>query len=251
MPRAFTEIEKERIRSRLIESGRECFARYGLAKTTVEDLVKPAGIAKASFYLFFDSKEALYVDTVIAEIPAMVGRLLNASFRQSADTREALVLLMKAMVREIETNPITNVLLGDPSSLDRLTATLDVEKLLVEARTMFAPLLDAIRDAQGRGEIVAGDPQELLYTVGLIKMYPVNKRRVPEPLYSTMLDRSARVIADGLTCPARASRRRAPAARSSGSASETDSPSASATASRRVRAKVTQRPAKPGKGTRK
>ncbi len=213
MPRAFTETEKEKIRGSLIESGRECFARYGLSKTTVEDLVKPAGIAKASFYLFFDSKEALYVDTVIAEIPAMMGRLLDASFRQTSDAREALVLLMKAMVSEIETNPITNILLGDSSSLDRLTATLDVEKLLREARTMFAPLLDEIRAAQVRGEIVAGDPQELLYTVGLIKMYPVNKRRVPEPLYSTMLDRSARVIADGLTCPAQAGKARPSATR--------------------------------------
>lgn len=215
MPRAFTETEKERIRSRLIESGRECFARYGLAKTSIEDLVRPAGIAKASFYLFFESKEALYVETVKAEIPQMMDRLLDASFRKTPVTREALVLLMKAMVREIETSPITNVLLGDPSSLDRLTATLDVQRLLVEARTMFAPLIDEIRDAQKRGEVIPGDPQELLYTVGLIKMYPVTKGRVPEPIYTAMLDRSARVIADGLTCPARAGKAQRPAARGS------------------------------------
>jgi AcrR family transcriptional regulator len=101
MPRAFTETEKATIRGRLIESGRECFGRYGLAKTTIEDLVKPAGIAKASFYLFYESKEALYVETVMAEIPAMMERLLDASFRATHDTREALVELMKAMVHEI------------------------------------------------------------------------------------------------------------------------------------------------------
>jgi hypothetical protein len=55
--------------------------------------------------------------------------------------------------------------------------------------------------------MIDGDPQELLHTLGLIKMYPVNKRRVPEPIYNTMLDRSTRVIADGLTCPARAARK--------------------------------------------
>lgn len=206
MPRAFTETEKETIRRRLIESGRECFGRYGLAKTTIEDLVKPAGIAKASFYLFFESKEALYVDTVVDEIPAMMERLLDASFRRTADTRDALVLLMKAMVLEIETNPITRILLGDPSDLERLTATLNVEKIIAQARTMFAPLLEEVRKAQQAGKMIDGDPQELLYTVGLIKMYPVNKRRVPEPIYNTMLDRSARVIADGLTCPAKAGR---------------------------------------------
>ncbi|MCX6094302.1 MAG: TetR/AcrR family transcriptional regulator [Candidatus Bipolaricaulota bacterium] len=244
MPRAFTETEKETIRGRLIESGRECFGRYGLAKTTIEDLVKPARIAKASFYLFYESKEALYVETVIDEIPAMMERLLDASFRTTNDTRDALVLLMKAMVQEIETNPITRVLLGDPSDLDRLTASLDIEKILRQASTMFAPLIDEIRKAQAQGEIVAGDPQELLYTLGLIKMYPVNKRRVPEPIYNTMLDRSARVIADGLTCPAKAgrvgrptartSRRQAPAIRKENPVSEMDSPARAARATKRA-----------------
>ena len=55
MPRAFTAVEKEAIRDRLMEAGHACFLRYGLKKTTIEDLTKPAGIAKASFYLFFDS----------------------------------------------------------------------------------------------------------------------------------------------------------------------------------------------------
>ena len=244
MPRAFTDTEKETIRGRLIESGRECFGRYGLAKTTIEDLVKPAGIAKASFYLFFESKEALYIETVMAEIPAMIDRLLAASFRKTADTRDALVLLMKAMVHEIETNPITRVLLGDPSDLERLTATLDVKKILGQARTMFAPLLDEIRKAQAKGEMIDGDPQELLHTLGLIKMYPVNKRRVPEPIYNTMLDRSARVIADGLTCPAKAgnvgrptartSRRQAPAVRKENPVSKMDSPVSPARAARKT-----------------
>jgi hypothetical protein len=90
-----------------------------------------------------------------------------------------------------------------------------VKKILGQARTMFAPLLDEIRKAQAKGEMIDGDPQELMYTVGLIKMYPVNKRRVPEPIYNTMLDRSARVIADGLTCPAKAGRASCPTTRTS------------------------------------
>lgn len=207
MPRAFTETEKARIRGRLIESGRECFARYGLAKTSIEDLVRSAGIAKASFYLFFDSKEELYAETVTLEIPPMIERLLDASFRETDDAREALVLLMKAIVHEIEANPLTSILLGYPMDLDRLAATLDVQELIRGAQTMFAPLLAEIRRAQEEGKIVPGNPYELLAVTGLIKMYPVYKKRLPEPWYSTMLDRSAQTIADGLTCPARAAKK--------------------------------------------
>jgi len=215
MARAFTETERETIRGRLIESGRECFSRYGLAKTSIEDLVRSAGIAKASFYLFFESKEALYVETVVLEIPPMIERLLDASFRTTDDARDALVLLMKAIVHEIEANPLTSVLLGYPMDLDRLAATLDVQGLIRDAQTMFAPILEAIRGAQEEGNIVQGNPYELLAVTGLIKMYPVYKKRLPEPWYSTMLDRSAQTIADGLTCPAaaRTSRPGAQAAR--------------------------------------
>jgi len=40
MPRAFKEEEKEKIRAKLLEAGRACFLRYGLKKTTIEDLTK-------------------------------------------------------------------------------------------------------------------------------------------------------------------------------------------------------------------
>ncbi|HHR85367.1 MAG TPA: TetR family transcriptional regulator, partial [Candidatus Acetothermia bacterium] len=45
MPRAFTDEERGRIHEKLLDSGRSCFARYGLKKTTIDDLVKLAGIA--------------------------------------------------------------------------------------------------------------------------------------------------------------------------------------------------------------
>lgn len=64
MPRAFNERERERIRSQLIEKGRELFASYGLRRTNVEDLTGAVGISKGAFYLFFDSKEALFFEIV-------------------------------------------------------------------------------------------------------------------------------------------------------------------------------------------
>jgi AcrR family transcriptional regulator len=253
MPRAFTETEKERIRARLIESGRECFARYGLAKTSIEDLVRPVGIAKATFYLFFESKEALYVETVKAETPQMMERLLDASFRKTDATRDAVVFLLKAIVHEIETNPLTNVLLGYPMDFERLTASLDVTSLLRDAKVMFDPILEEFRKAQKEGRIIPGDPYELLAATGVIKVYPMYKRRLPEPWYSRMLDRTAQLIADGLTSPvyvgevgrptARTSRRKAPAVRKENPALETDSPPGSATTKRRAAAKVAQPPA--------
>jgi len=202
MPRAFTDVEKETIRDRLMQAGRECFTRYGMKKTTIEDLTGPAGIAKASFYLFFDSKEALYAQIVFDEVPAMMERIAAASYRTTDDTREALVLLMKAVVHEIESNPFSRVILDRPEELTKIANALDFDGILEQARALFAPMAEWFAERQAAGEIVAGDPQELIYALGLIKLLPVNRDRIPDLLYDRMFELVPQVIADGLTCPA-------------------------------------------------
>lgn len=203
MPRAFTAVEKETIRDRLIQAGRACFLRYGLKKTTIEDAVQPAGIAKSSFYLFFESKEALYVEVIMAEMPAMMDRLMSASFGKTEDTRDALIRLMRAIVHEIETNELTRILLDDPMEIERLAAGLDFEGIMARSAEAFEPLYGEFRKAQESGEMIEGDPQQIIYSLGLIKLLPVNRDRVPKDLYDAMLDFTPQVIADGLTCPAR------------------------------------------------
>ena len=203
MPKAFSDEEKQRIRERLLKVGRECFTRYGLKKTTVEDLTRPVGIAKSSFYLFFESKEALYVELMMAEMPTMLKRLIDASFGATDDTREALILLLKEIVHEIETNEMARILLDDPMELQRLAEGLDFEGIMTRAAGMFTPLYDEIRKAQERGDMIQGDPAQISYALGLIKLLPVNCDRVPRDLYEAMIDFAPQVIADGLTCPAR------------------------------------------------
>jgi len=64
MPRAFREQEKELIRKRLLEQGHRQFSAHGLRKTTIEELAAAAGISKGAFYLFYASKEALFMEVV-------------------------------------------------------------------------------------------------------------------------------------------------------------------------------------------
>src|SRR4051794_41498139 len=59
MPRTFSDADRERIRQRLRQAGRDSFATLGLRRTAVDDLVRAAGISKGAFYLFYESKEEL------------------------------------------------------------------------------------------------------------------------------------------------------------------------------------------------
>lgn len=60
MATAFTTEEKEVIRKKLHEVAKECLQRYGVKKTTVDQMAAMVDISKGSFYNFYPSKEMLF-----------------------------------------------------------------------------------------------------------------------------------------------------------------------------------------------
>jgi AcrR family transcriptional regulator len=202
MPRAFTEEERLRIRDSLIVAGRKCFLKYGMKKTTVDDLVRLAGVARGSFYQFFNSKEALYLEIFLQEIPAMMARIHDSSFGSTTVTRDALVLMMKAIMHEINTNDLARVILDDPAEITGFLSTLDHSTLMQEVAKAYAPMIGSIRAAQMRGEIIEGDPSQIAYCLGMVKSLAVYRENIPDSLYEFMTQLLPQVIADGLTCPA-------------------------------------------------
>ena len=64
MARSFTEREKENIKRSLQEACKQSWTQYGYKKTSVDDLCRQAGISKGAFYLFFESKEALFCEVL-------------------------------------------------------------------------------------------------------------------------------------------------------------------------------------------
>jgi AcrR family transcriptional regulator len=66
MATAFSENERERIRIKLNHAAQECLGKFGVKKTTVDQLVQITGISKGAFYIFYPSKEILFF-TVLEE----------------------------------------------------------------------------------------------------------------------------------------------------------------------------------------
>ena len=60
MATAFTTEEKEVIRKKLHKVAKECLQRYGVKKTTVDQMAAMVDISKGSFYNFYSSKEMLF-----------------------------------------------------------------------------------------------------------------------------------------------------------------------------------------------
>ena len=62
---AFTDLEKENIKRRSINSCEKKWSKFGYRKTKVEELCIEAGISKGAFYKFYNSKEELFLDVMI------------------------------------------------------------------------------------------------------------------------------------------------------------------------------------------
>ena len=57
---AFTDFEFEQLQRALLQETRRCAVTLGMKKTSVEQLTRAVGIAKGSFYKFYESKEMLF-----------------------------------------------------------------------------------------------------------------------------------------------------------------------------------------------
>lgn len=77
MGTAFSDEEIITLKKRLKEAGQECLARYGMRKTTVEELASKAGISTGAFYRFYPSKELLFFEILEDAHDLMYSRALS------------------------------------------------------------------------------------------------------------------------------------------------------------------------------
>lgn len=112
MPKAFSEQEKEIIAGRLLEQGYKQFSAFGLRKTNIEEIARAAGISKGAFYLFYESKEALFMD-VVEEIEERVRReLIEAVDLPGPSARARLYHVFKKAVELFSSLPILHYITG-------------------------------------------------------------------------------------------------------------------------------------------
>lgn len=81
---AFSDYETEQIRKALLREAQRCAVTLGMRKTSVEQLTQAVGIAKGSFYKFYNSKELLFF-AVLEDIHAEIYEVADRVLCESAD----------------------------------------------------------------------------------------------------------------------------------------------------------------------
>ena len=102
MARSFTEREKENIRQHLLEACKQSWTHYGYKKTSVDELCRQVGISKGAFYLFFESKEAIFCE-VLCSVQEQICDAASKIIKEEKD-KYGIAKAIKFIYREYDKN---------------------------------------------------------------------------------------------------------------------------------------------------
>ena len=93
---AFTDYETEQLHKALLKETRRCAVTLGMKKTSVDQLTKAIGIAKGSFYKFYESKEMAFfavLESIHSELYGVADHALSEANGLPPSERAAKAVL--------------------------------------------------------------------------------------------------------------------------------------------------------------
>ena len=99
---AFTDYETEQLHKALLKETRRCAVILGMKKTSVDQLTKAVGIAKGSFYKFYESKEMAFfavLESIHSELYGVADQALhrNGGLPPSERAAEAVLAVCRRL----------------------------------------------------------------------------------------------------------------------------------------------------------
>ncbi|HKJ92995.1 MAG TPA: TetR/AcrR family transcriptional regulator [Longimicrobiales bacterium] len=146
----------ERRRDELIAAARALFLEKGVANTAVSDIVRAAGVAQGTFYLYFDAR----TDVINAVVDGLAEELVAAIEGAVAGVRAGAAAKLRAF------GDALTALAGDPATWELSEVYHRPENRAVHDRMAerllprLLPLIEGIiEQGVAAGEFTAGDPR--------------------------------------------------------------------------------------------
>ena len=101
----------------ILNTAKKMFARYGLRKTSIEEMARVARVAKATIYSYFGNKDQIYLEVLRREKDEIVDKISSA-VGQEALAPDKLITFVKAKFRHMR--HATNILNLDREGIENL-----------------------------------------------------------------------------------------------------------------------------------
>jgi AcrR family transcriptional regulator len=142
-----------RTRQRLLEGGREAFAKSGVESTTVLEIVRAAGVSQPSFYNHFATKDELARE-IAADFFRNDKRAKQAVFDEVEDPAEAIAINIHHTLAIATNDPVIAATLIKSETLRELVISSSAD-----------PLVDMIKAGMRKGRFDVASPHTLALVI--------------------------------------------------------------------------------------
>ncbi len=182
-------------RNRIFKAALGCFSRYGLRRTTMDDVAAAAGVSRKTVYNYFTNKSALIAEVIFEE-----ALKVNARARKGLDLRlpaaQLLVEAELALLTSARKSGYIEILLN-PADFGTAAEVIDhSERVAQVMHEYWDPILDAL---DGRGELPADlDRAEVVAWLTFVHVGLCARRPATDRTATRSADLLARYVATGV-----------------------------------------------------
>ena len=176
-------MDKAERRQQILNHARDVFAKRGYHAAKIDDIVAAAGVARGTFYLYFEDKRGIF-EEIVDRVLARIGMTIQTV--DPHDPNRTVADQVRENIRRIvgillEDRATTKIFLSDAVGVDPL-----FDRKLQSFYDELATLLQSsLEDGQALGIVVEGDAQLYSYlTLGALKelLYQVVLRGWEQPV---------------------------------------------------------------------
>jgi AcrR family transcriptional regulator len=176
-------------RRRLLDAAERVFGDLGYHEASVVKLAEVAGVAAGTFYLYFDSKKAVF-DELVRDLNRRVRHAMKEASSKGSTRLETEVLGFEAYFRFTAEHPALYRII-------RQAEFVSPETLVAHYERLMRPYAVGLEQAMEAGEVAGGDPEVLAWSlmgigelVGMRWILWNGDKEMPEAVF----DELARII---------------------------------------------------------
>lgn len=174
-------MDKTERRQQILSNARDVFAKRGYHAAKIDDIVAAAGVARGTFYLYFEDKRAIFEEIVDGTFARLGQAIMRVDTGDPSQVKSQIEENIRRIVHALLEDPATTkILLSDAVGLD---PAFD-RKLLSFYEEVGKLLESSLVDGQERGIVAKGDARVFaILTLGAMKeiMYQVVMRGLEYP----------------------------------------------------------------------
>jgi len=193
MPKAFSEHEKETIRAQMRGKGKKLFEKQGLKKTSVDDLAQAVGISKGAFYLFFESKEELFLEILEQIEKEIQTSILEFAVKPKADAHKNVSDMLKSFLLTWDAYPLLKNF--SKSEFDYLARKVPAERAMEHANNDEAFTNEFIKKIKREGIAVKASPRVVGNLIKSLFFISLHREDLGKDAYAETMDVMIELVA--------------------------------------------------------